>query len=132
MYDILSFPLGNFRWSGLYGKVGLSVLVKVEQWKVRTQIQSLEATLTQGSHLLSKSVEAWAEPRLDDQRSYPWQAFSEQDPEVRENSQSPEFSLLPEGPSLTVKNSTGTVRMTATMTANRTVRMRMSPLLWYL
>lgn len=32
----------------------------------------------------------------------------------------------------TVKNSTGTVRMTATMTASRTVRMRMSPVLWYL
>lgn len=33
---------------------------------------------------------------------------------------------------LTVKNNTGTVRMTATMTASRTVRMRTSSLLWYL
>lgn len=96
------------------------------------QIQSLETTLTQGSHLLSKSVEAWAEPSVEDQKSYPWQALSKHNPEVRETVQSPVFPLLSEGSLLTVKNSTGTVRMTATMTASRTVRMRMSPVLWYL
>ena len=31
-----------------------------------------------------------------------------------------------------MKNNTGTVRMTAMMTASRTVRIRMSSLLWYL
>lgn len=96
------------------------------------QTQSLEATLTQGSHLLSKRVEAGTETSVDGQKSYLWQAFSEEDPEVRENTQSPGFPLPLEGPLLTVKNSTGTVRMTATMTASRTVRMRMSPVLWYL
>lgn len=42
------------------------------------------------------------------------------------------FLRLHWGRLLTVKNNTGTVRMTATMTASRTVRMRMSSLFGYL
>ena len=59
------------------------------------QTQSLEATLTQGSHLLSKRVEAGTETSVDGQKSYLWQAFSEEDPEVRENIQCFSESGLP-------------------------------------
>lgn len=56
----------------------------------------------------------------------------EQAPEGRRKGETLAFLRLHWGLLLTVKNNTGTVRMTATMTASRTVRMRMSFLLWYL